>query len=104
MATITSRRTRAKSPGNMAGFPNGRMAQGETSVFTAPNGFTYGAIVEVVYGLSLEERLDLKNLLDHNITETRRAGILKNGQDAKMAEKNNELVFSDDIGKLRTML
>ena len=67
-----------------------RKAYGDT-------GFTFGAIVDVIYGLPLEERLDLRNLLDHNITEARRIEIQRNGQEARRAEKNNELVFSDNV-------
>jgi hypothetical protein len=77
---------------------------GGASSTCTPHVFSFGTIVDVIYGLPLEERLDLRNLLDRNITETRRAEMLRNGQEAQRAEKNKELVFSDNIGVLRKML
>jgi hypothetical protein len=54
--------------------------------------YSFGCIVDAIYGLPLEERLELKNLLEHNIIEARRA------------EENEELTFSDNIETLRKML
>ena len=82
----------------------GKCRAGRYDFPAASNGFTFGAIVEVVYGLPLEERLDLKNLLERNIIEARRDEIARNGQEAHRAEKNNELAFSDNIETLRKML
>jgi hypothetical protein len=68
------------------------------------SGFTFGAIVDVIYGLPFEERLELKNLLEHNIIEDRRGEIYKNGKEAKKAERGGELVFSENIEALKEML
>ena len=65
---------------------------------------SFGNIIEVIYGLPLEERLELKVLLENNIVEARRKEILRNGYEAKRAEKNNELTFSDNIETLKMML
>ena len=95
MATLTLERTGfAPAPG-AADFPRQR-TEGET--------LTFGAIVDVIYALPLEERLDLRNLLDRNIVEARRIEMRENGEEARRAEKNNGLFFSDDIATLRKML
>jgi hypothetical protein len=67
-------------------------------------GFSFGTIIDVIYGLPLEERLELKGLLEHNIIEARRTEILRNGHEAQRAERNNELIFSDNIETLSKML
>jgi hypothetical protein len=65
---------------------------------------SFGQLVDCVYELSLNDRLELKDLLEHNIVEERRAEILANVRVAKMEEKQGLLNFSDKISELKKML
>ncbi len=61
-------------------------------------------IVETVYGLSLEERLELKNLLEHNIADTRRNEMADNYKKSQEEFKSDRLEFSTNINDLKKML
>jgi len=65
---------------------------------------SFNAIVNAIYKLPVEERLELKNLLEHNIVNTRRDEILANYKQANEAYKADELKFSSDINELKSML
>jgi hypothetical protein len=43
----------------------------------------FNQIVESVYALPLEDRQELKNLLEHNIASSHRDEITKNGSEAR---------------------
>jgi hypothetical protein len=64
----------------------------------------YSNIVETIYGLSLEEKIEIINLLEHNIADARREEILANGKKSKEEEKNGKLKFSSKISELKKML
>ncbi len=65
---------------------------------------SFDAIVEPIYNLPLEERLELKSLLEHNISDTRRDEISLNFKKTKAEHKAGKLKFSSSISELKKML
>lgn len=65
---------------------------------------TFGEIVDTIYNLPLEDKLELRNLLENNIAEAKRTEFLKNGKEAKALEKVGKLEFSDNIDALKKIL
>ena len=61
-------------------------------------------LVKTIYNLSLEDRLEIKTLLEHNIAESRRDEIAKNLKESLEEFKADEIRFSSDTGELRNML
>jgi hypothetical protein len=61
-------------------------------------------VLKRIYDLPLEDKLELKQILEHNIVEQKRAQILKNFKEAKSDEADQKLVFSDSIVKLKKLL
>ena len=61
-------------------------------------------IVETIYSLSLEERLELKNLLEHNIADARRNEMADNYKKSQEEFKSDSLEFSANINDLKKML
>jgi len=61
-------------------------------------------IVETIYGLSLEDRETIKNLLDHNIADARRKEIENNFKKSVAEHKAGKLKFSSKIDELKKML
>ena len=66
--------------------------------------FRFNDVVEKIYKLSLDDKLELKNLLENNIAEERRNEILSNYKKAKSELKDNKLHFSADINELRKII
>ncbi len=66
--------------------------------------FSFNNIVEAAYNLPLEDRLELKNLLEHNIADTRREEIHQNYKAAQSEEKLGNLKFDSSIKNLKKML
>lgn len=64
----------------------------------------FNSILETIYGLSLEDRLEIKNLLEHNIADARRNEIVSNYKKAQEENKSGKLTFSSDINDLKKML
>lgn len=65
---------------------------------------SFNYIVEAIYGLSLSDRLELKNLLEHNIADARRNEIAANGKEALAELKRGKLKFSSNIKELKKQL
>jgi hypothetical protein len=65
---------------------------------------SFNNIVEVIYNLSLDDRLELKNLLEHNIADARRNEIFENFKKAQAENKSGQLKFSSNINELKVML
>lgn len=65
---------------------------------------SFDTIVNAIYKLPVENRLELKNLLEHNIANTCRDEIFANYRQANEAYKAGELKFSSDINELKNML
>jgi len=61
-------------------------------------------VVESVYNLPLEDREELKSLLEHNIADARRDEILLSYKQAQAEHRAGKLKFSDDIDALMQML
>ncbi len=66
--------------------------------------FRFDDIVDKIYSLPLDEKVELKNLLDYNIAETRRSEIASNYSEARAQENAGKLKFSSDINELKSML
>ena len=65
---------------------------------------SFNNIVESIYSLGLDEKLELFNLLEHNIADSRREEIVKNFEQSKLEEKEGKLEFSSDINLLKKMI
>ena len=65
---------------------------------------SFNTLVSAIYKLPVEERLELKNLLEHNIMNTRRDEILANYKQTNEAYKADKLKFSSNINELKNML
>ena len=57
----------------------------------------FNNIVETIYGLSLEDRLEIKNLLEHNIADARRNEIATNYKTSLEENKSGRLKFLSRI-------
>ena len=64
----------------------------------------FNSIVETIYALPLEDRLEIKNLLEHNIADARRNEIALNYKNTQEEQKLGKLKFSSKIDKLKKML
>ena len=64
----------------------------------------YSNIVETIYGLPLEDKLEIVSLLEHNIADTRRTEIANSYKEAQIEEKAGKLKFSSKISELKKML
>ena len=64
----------------------------------------FNNIVATIYGLPLEERLEIKILLEHNIANARRNEIANNFKKAQEEVKSGSLEFSSEMTDLRKML
>lgn len=64
----------------------------------------FNHIVETLYSLPLEDRLEIKTLLEHNIADTRRNEIATNFKQTHDDLKLGKLKFSSKIDELKTML
>ncbi|HEU5053186.1 MAG TPA: hypothetical protein VFT78_08740 [Hanamia sp.] len=64
----------------------------------------FSSIVETVYNLPLEEKKELKELLEHNIADARREEIALNYKKAQAEHKAGKLKFSSSIKDLKKML
>ena len=64
----------------------------------------FNNIVESVYNLTLDDKLELKNLLEHNIADARRDEILLSYKQAQNEHKAGKLKFSSDTDELMKSL
>ena len=64
----------------------------------------FNNIVDILYNLPLEEKVELKNLLEHNIADARRDEMVSNYKQAQEEEKAQKLRFSSDIEELKQIL
>ena len=64
----------------------------------------FNSIIETIYGLPLEDRLEIVNLLEHNIADTRRNEIANNYKETQQEQKSGKLKFSSKIKELKKML
>lgn len=66
--------------------------------------FRFNDIVDKIYSLPIEEKVELKNLLENNIAESRRNEIASNYAKSREEEKSGKLESSSDINELKNML
>ena len=64
----------------------------------------YNNIIETLYALPLEDRQEIKTLLEHNIADARRDEIEQNFRKSKDEHKSGKLKFTTKINELKTML
>ena len=65
---------------------------------------TFTTVVESVYNLPLDEKLELKSLLEHNIADARRDEIMTSYKQAQEQHKEGKLNFSSDVDGLMNMV
>jgi len=66
--------------------------------------FHYNDIVDKIYSLPLEDKVELKKLLENNIANARRAEIQLHYKQSKDEEKSGNFDFSSNIDDLKKML
>ena len=64
----------------------------------------FNDIVETMYNLPLEYREELRSLLDHNISDSRRQEFSDNYKTAQREQKSKKLKFSSSVKDLKKML
>lgn len=64
----------------------------------------FNEVIEKVFSLPLEEKMELIDILEHHIDEGRRNEIAQNGITSKEEYKTGKLLFSSDIDELKQML
>ena len=64
----------------------------------------YNILVEEVKKLSVEEKEELKFLIERYLIDERRGEIFKNYQESKKEDIEEPLEFSSDIKRLKKML
>lgn len=64
----------------------------------------FNTIVETIYNLPLDEKQELKNLLEHNIADSRRDEIFLNYKNVQTEYKAGKLKFSSSMKELKKML
>ena len=66
--------------------------------------FQFNDMVDKIYSLPLEDKMELKNLLEHSISEERRNEILANFKKSKEEHQSGKLKFSSELDELKNML
>ncbi|MEK7718760.1 MAG: hypothetical protein AAB347_04010 [Bacteroidota bacterium] len=66
--------------------------------------YQFKDLVEKIYDMPLEDKLELKSLLEHNISEARRNEIATNHKKAQEEHKSGRLKFSSKVNELKKML
>jgi hypothetical protein len=64
----------------------------------------FSNVIDAVYSLSLEDRMELKNLLEHNIIEAQREKIANTMEEAKSEYISSKIKFSNSISDLKKQL
>ena len=64
----------------------------------------FNRVVETIYSLPIEDKIELKTLLEHNIAETRRNEIVDSFKKTQSEQKDGSLQFSSNIEDLKKML
>lgn len=64
----------------------------------------FNSVVETIYDMPLDEKEELKSLLENNIADTRRGKIAANYKKAQAEHKKGKLKFSSNFQDLKKML
>jgi hypothetical protein len=65
---------------------------------------TFNDVVEAIQNLSVDEKQDVQRLLKQYLREERREALASSFNEAKLAEQQGELKFSDSITELRGLI
>lgn len=65
---------------------------------------SFNSIVAAMYDLPLNDKLELMNLLEHNVADERRNEIAGNFKNAQAENQAGKLKFSNNIDDLKKML
>jgi hypothetical protein len=65
---------------------------------------TFNDVVEVIKGLSTDEKQEIQLLLNQYIREERRDEIYDNFKSAQVEQQKGELKFSSNINELRPLI
>ena len=65
---------------------------------------SFTGLVDAIYGLPFDERIEIKNLLAHNIAASRRSELLESCKEAKAEYRSGGLAFSSSVNELKKML
>ncbi len=65
---------------------------------------TFNNIIDMVQKLSLDEKEEVKFILDRSIVEQRREEIYNNYKDSKKEYEKSKLQFSDNMDELKIMV
>ena len=65
---------------------------------------TFNNILETIYGLPLEDKMEIITLLEHNVADSRRDEIADNYKKATIEQKTGKLKFSSKISDLKKIL
>jgi hypothetical protein len=65
---------------------------------------TFNDVVEAIKNLSTDEKQEIQRFLKHYLREGRREELARSFDEAKLAEQQGELTFSDDISELRNLI
>lgn len=64
----------------------------------------FNNIVETIYGLPLEYKMEIITLLEHNVADSRREEIAENYKKSTIEHKTGKLKFSSKFSELKKML
>jgi hypothetical protein len=64
----------------------------------------FNNIVETIYGLPLEDKMEIITLLEHNVADSRREEIADNYKKSTIEQKAGKLKFSSKISDLKKIL
>jgi hypothetical protein len=64
----------------------------------------FNNIVETIYGLPLEDKMEIITLLEHNVADSRREEIADNYKRSTIEQKTGKLKFSSKISDLKKIL
>jgi predicted transcriptional regulator len=64
----------------------------------------FSNIMEAIYGLSIEDKMEIITLLEHHVADVRRDEIAKNYKKSEVEHKKGSLKFSSKISELKKMI
>jgi hypothetical protein len=64
----------------------------------------FNNIVKTIYGLPLEDKMEIITLLEHNVADSRREEIADNYKKSTIEQKTGKLKFSSKISDLKKLL
>ncbi len=65
---------------------------------------SFNEIVEEILNLPIDEKEEIKNIIDRSLIEDARDDIYKNYKNSKKEEKNGKFSFSADLNTLKQQL